>query len=218
MEYPCVFMVLDRIVSTEPDFKKTWLLHSIQEPDVNGKIITIVMDEKEYDGKMIVESLLPDDVNIARIGGPGREFWIESAQTNYTAEPRNEDSEPGAWRIEISPAVKNKSDIFLHVLFVMDDNTSSAPEVHKIDSDHLAGAKALDIVVLFSKSGQLLKNAEFKIDGKDTTKILVCDLSPGRWSVKHDNSEIGKHQVLKEGKCLYFKGSPGAYSMRHIQQ
>ena len=34
-------VIYDRVVSRNPSFKKTYLLHSIEEPVVNDKVVTI---------------------------------------------------------------------------------------------------------------------------------------------------------------------------------
>ena len=160
-----------------------------------------------------MESLLPDKVNISKVGGPGKEFWVESTQTNYEAETSGDAAEPGAWRIEISPVVMSKSDVFLHVMSVMHKDTPDSPDVEKIESSGIVGAKALDAAVLFSEDGQLLETAEFVITGGGETKILVCDLKLGVWSINRNGSEISNLKSEAEGKCLYFKGLPGKYSL-----
>ncbi len=218
-KYPCVFVVMDRVISTDPGFKKTWLLHSIQEPEIKGRTTTIIRDGEaygggEYGGKLVVETLLPEKTNISKIGGPGKEFWVESTQTNYEAKPKGDAAEPGAWRIEVSPVVQSKWNVFLHVLSVMDKDTLDGPDVQKVEVGSLAGAKVLDLAVFFSKDGQLLESTRFNIGGEGKTNILVCDLKPGVWSVKRDDAEVGEMRVDEEGKCLYLKGLPGDYSMR----
>ena len=217
-KYPCIFVVLDRVDSTDPEFRKTWLLHSIQEPEVEGNITTIIRDGKahgggEYGGKLVVESLLPAEVSISKVGGPGKDFWVESTQTNYEAKPKGDAAEPGAWRIEVSPVARNKSDVFLHVLSVMDKDTPHAPDVQKIEAGDLVGAKVLDSAVFFSRDGQMLRTARFDIAAEGEMKILVCDLKPGVWSIKRDNVEIGDTRVGKDGRCIYLTGLPGQYSM-----
>ncbi len=98
----------------------------------------------------------------------------------------------------------------------MDKVTPAGPEAQKLESDDLIGARSLDIAVLFSKSGKRLEKAEFDIDGENVTKILVCDLTPGVWSVMKDNAEIGKYRASEDGKCLYLKAAPGKYSMKFL--
>jgi hypothetical protein len=68
----------------------------------------------------------------------------------------------------------------------------------------------LDRAVLFSTSGDLLTATTFKADG--AAKYLVCDLQPGRWSVRGPSRADAT--VAPEGKCLYLTVRPGAYELK----
>ncbi len=212
--YPAVLIVFDRVISTDPTFKKIWLLHSIQEPEIEGQTVTVIRDGKaygggEYGGKLVVESLLPEQSRIAKVGGPGREFWIESTRTNYAAELKRDAVEPGAWRVEVSPAVERASDTFLHVLSVMDKDTPSGPEVRPIRAENFLGAQVLDFAVLFSADGMPQRSAELTLDRP--ARVLVCDLEPGRWRIMREASIVGEFQVTEDEGCLYFRAEAGDY-------
>ena len=43
-------------------------------------------------------------------------------------------------------------------------------------------------------------------------KYLVCDLQPGRWTVRGPSRADAT--VTPEGKCLYFTARPGAYELK----
>jgi heparin/heparan-sulfate lyase len=210
--YPAALIVYDRVVSSKPEFRKTWLLHSIEEPQVSGRTITIARTEAGYRGKLVAESLLPAQATITKVGGPGKEFWVESVQKNY-ATTKNPPAEPGAWRVEVSPSVSATSDQFLHVMTVMDASVPNGPEVLMLDGDDLIGARLLDRVVLFSKSGELLTRAAFSLAGPSPTKVLVCDLRPGRWSVTKDGAPLRTLQADGAGRCLYFQAGAGRYAL-----
>jgi hypothetical protein len=57
----------------------------------------------------------------------------------------------------------------------------------------------------------MLRTAELHADGEGS--ILVCDLEPGVWSIKRNNSEVNRLRVSEEGHCLYFQALPGKYSI-----
>jgi heparin/heparan-sulfate lyase len=219
--YPVVFMVYDRVISTDASFKKTWLIHSIQEPQVQNKDITIIRDEVEYDnngtydGKLVSETLLPSDATLTKVGGAGREFWVESMQTNY-ATTKGGAAEPCAWRVEVSPGTPNTDDRFLHVMAVMDKAASPASAGVVVQSDSLTGARKLDHVVLFSRSGNILKSGSFSLTGTDSCSILICDLEPGAWSVTKDAQDLTTCNATTEGKCIYFQGAGGDYQLRFL--
>ena len=210
--YPATLVVFDRISSTNSEFKKTWLLHSIQEPKIEGNKVTVLRDQEKYSGKLVEESLLPKNAAISKIGGEGKEFWIESANKNFYAS-KAAPAEPGEWRIEISPIDKNKDDLFLNVMTVMDKKTVNNPRVELIEGTNVVGAHFLNRIALFSKGGETLNNAMFVVNSEGNN-ILVCDLIPGYWTVEKDGKEIERNLVsTEEGKCVYFKGDAGNYKL-----
>jgi hypothetical protein len=83
-----VLFVLDRVRSTDPAFRKAWLLHGVSEPKVEGggavrdagqggtahanaRLATF----EDGEGRLRVHSLLPLDREVTVRGGPGFEFW-----------------------------------------------------------------------------------------------------------------------------------------------
>jgi len=216
--YPAALVVFDRVVATSPDFKKTWLLHSMDEPQVAGRGVTITRtgptydDSGEYNGKLVAESLLPEDADMVTVGGSGREFWVESTSTNYWTEKEGA-SEAGAWRVEVSPASPAASDRFLHVLTVMDASTASGPEVTLVRSGGHVGAALLDRMVLFNEEAGLLSAASFEVTGDGGRKVLVCDLAEGWWNVLSGGEIVATLLVTAEETCLYYEAAPGSYTL-----
>ncbi|MHC4662275.1 MAG: heparinase II/III domain-containing protein [Planctomycetota bacterium] len=219
--YPCVFISFDRITSTDASFRKTWLLHSIEEPQVNGRTVSVSRTGSEwqglgvYSGKLVLSSLLPGNVVIDKIGGPGQDFWIESASTNYATYKDRPSAEPGVWRIEISPSAQALSDSFLNVIVTMDTTTALGPAVDTIDTADFAGAGTMDRIVLFSKTGDLSNSANFDIPGSGEKKTLICGLSSGTWQLSRDGMPVSSLTVSEEGACAYFTGSPGTYDISY---
>jgi hypothetical protein len=81
-----VMLVFDRVVSTEPEFRKTWLLHGVNMPWVDGTGIQSSNGEEAFgnagqfrlqdgDGEVLVHTLLPKRHITSRRGGTGHEFW-----------------------------------------------------------------------------------------------------------------------------------------------
>ncbi len=81
-----VLLVFDRVVSTDPAFRKTWLLHGVNMPWVEGTGTQSSNGEETFgnasrfrmqegEGEMLVHTLLPANHVTARRGGEGHEFW-----------------------------------------------------------------------------------------------------------------------------------------------
>ena len=81
-----VLLVFDRVVSADPSFRKTWLLHGVNVPWIAGTGTASSNGEEAFanagqfrfqegEGEMLVHTLLPKDHVTSRRGGPGHEFW-----------------------------------------------------------------------------------------------------------------------------------------------
>ncbi|MBI3945209.1 MAG: heparinase II/III family protein, partial [Armatimonadetes bacterium] len=67
---PGHFVVFDRVTSKNPDYPKTWLLHTGNEPVFRGKEFRADQEE----GRIFCRTLYPLDATLEKIGGPGKEF------------------------------------------------------------------------------------------------------------------------------------------------
>lgn len=120
-----VLIVQDTVEATHAGFVKRWLLHSALQPQVSGRRFVLeraataaVTGQPRLEG----EVLFPRDARVLPIGGPGFEFFVDgrnydedgSIAANIARGPT--DLDPGAWRLEITPAVPAKEDRFLVVL------------------------------------------------------------------------------------------------------
>lgn len=216
---PAALVVFDHVVSKQADFRKTWLLHSIEEPDIQGTAFTVRRTLNGDSGMLRCETLLPDSPEIITIGGTGREFWVNG--TNYPADPQPNRPdiacERGAWRVEVSPSLNNKEDTFLHVIQVADNSCTSFHQVQKIENQHLTGVIAADRVVTFSKNGGLMADS-FTLalpDGPEW-KVLLTDLAQGRWQITTEGKAIRKFSIDSESGCTCQTLPPGYYQFNKI--
>jgi hypothetical protein len=123
---PNHFVILDRVTSTDPSFRKAWLLHTQNEPEIAGNTFRC----NEGDGRLFCRTLLPERASLTPIGGPGKEFWANGRnwELNETFKNNQKDFEErtgkamllGNWRMEVAPAEPSKEDIFLHLIQVGD--------------------------------------------------------------------------------------------------
>jgi hypothetical protein len=207
------------VISTDASFKKTWLLHCIQEPQIDGSTSLVIRNGKHfqrdvrYGGKLSVETLLPKEAVVTKVGGPGREFWIESAKRNFPT-TKGGAAEAGAWRIEVSPKIPNRHDMFLHVLTAMDAEASVETKAGVLSQANLVGASLRKVAVFFSRDGQLLETAEINLDGPKET-VLACDLKPGLWSAKKAG-QVTRIRVNSQAKTLLLEGAEGLIRLEYL--
>lgn len=222
-DHPGVLLVYDKLTSSNPDFKKTWLLHSQTEPEINGDTTTVRRNDNGYNGKLVNKTLMPaaDNATITKVGGPGNEYSVGGV--NYPNAQSNQvnSDESGAWRVEVSPVMASATDEFLNVMQVMDDAGGPMPlAVEQVTGDKMVGAKISDRVVLFGKESQPLNDtATFTVSGSDSDLyVLATDLAPGYWTVVKDGEAATvQYQVTEEQGGLYFQGSAGSYTLTRYE-
>jgi len=156
---PDMFVVFDRVVSTKPEYRKTWHIHPMQKPELQGNSFrwqayrpptNLRKPETEPLGWLVGSTLLPKQARTEIIGGKGRECWVNG--TNYHT-VRGEDVSRGhfteqdqndwkhSWRIDVQPARKSTEDLFLHVLQTFPDKPVAEAKVELIEQDTTVGAK-----------------------------------------------------------------------------
>jgi heparin/heparan-sulfate lyase len=143
------------VVSSKPDFKKFWLLHSIEEPTIEANQITIKRTKNGDSGMLVNTVLLPEmsNADIVSVGGKGKDFWVFG--TNYTNDPRPGDDEAlerGEWRVEITPQKAAAEDYYLNAMQITDHTQQKLLDVKRIDGDKVVGVQLADRVVTFSKT------------------------------------------------------------------
>lgn len=193
---PDHLVVFDQAESFNKDFKKRWLLHTINEPKVKGSLATAeragaafrftAWDKRlkhtitagkdhpffrkhpdckwyagyqpqlyQYDGVMYVRTLLPENPEIIKVGGPGKECWLDGAnhdgaggsevgakKKKVAFRPHTGEGETGRWRLEISPAVAAENDLFLNVIQVGLKSKGSKPTAARLlAADNSTGAE-----------------------------------------------------------------------------
>ncbi len=134
-----VVVIFDNIDSTNANFRKKWLLHTVEEPIINknsfSTFVTPSAENNQLGGRLDGKILYPKNAYVQSIGGKNFEFFIDNKNynENYTLEKfmkkRRQPSEPGNWRVEIIPSDPSINDIFLVVLL---PSISMNKPAHKI--------------------------------------------------------------------------------------
>lgn len=118
---PDYFAICDTVESAKDNQPQTWLLHSQNEPVENGD--TFRFDEGA--GRLFCRTFLPKDFKRTKIGGPGKEFWVDGK--NYPlgktrleeyASRRIQNPLWGNWRMEITPGKAVRKVRFLNLIQV----------------------------------------------------------------------------------------------------
>ena len=131
---PEFFVIFDRVEATRPEFRRHFFLHVPTEPQIAGNHLNwLSLPEADGDtevlsqgrSRMFLTTVLPQNAEIVKRGGPGREAWghpLEpTAQYNHVAEGR---SKPPIcpWRIEVADPNPGTTTLFLHVFEIADES------------------------------------------------------------------------------------------------
>lgn len=214
---PAAMIIFDKIVSAKPEFKKQWLLHSIEKPEISNDGF-VVKRTKDGDRGMLYNSVLLPEINnceINAIGGPGKEFWVNGV--NYENKPQANRPDPrnerGEWRVEISPKNHEKEDYFLNVIQVADNKCKDMHKATLLKSEKTVGVMISDRIVTFSKdSNTLYGKFNLDINKEGTFKIVMTDMKSGTWQVKKDGKIFIPYKwVRSDDGILSFEGGKGHY-------
>ena len=213
-QHPAAMVVFDRIKSSDKDFKKTWLLHTKNIPQVEGTRVVASVTNDGYNGKITLDVLSPQNHVINIVEGGDGDAWVNG--TNYFAKIKEGTiNEGGGSRIEISPAEANELDYFLNVMQVGDADGPEALPVQAIESDTHMGAVLMDRVVVFAKQRDRLdQDISFSFDGEGMFKITVADCMAGTWKVEKDGRYLTEVSAAEEGGVLSFIGEKGHYTIQ----
>ena len=158
---PSHIVVFDRASATRSEYRKQWLLHTANEPAMDGK--TFRADQA--DGRLFCRTLLPDDAVLHKVGGPGKEFMADGVNWSFLPEAQLNKPEGwvpeymGRWRVEVDPGAPRLTDVFLHLIQVGDRSLATmngAETTVAADSVSLTFAHARGNVMLrFASVGQV---------------------------------------------------------------
>jgi heparin/heparan-sulfate lyase len=221
---PAALVVFDRVANADPAFRKYWLLHTQEEPRIDGPSAIIDCTQNGDTGRLILDALLPaaDNADLVKVGGPGKEFYVFGTNYANDVEPAmlaRSSMEPGAWRIELSPKTTRNENLFLNVIQVTDTKSPSRLPIRYTETPDRVGciieAPATTWMVLLRKDNTRSAAAvEFTIPGPNPARILLTDLTPGPWQARQKNSAARLDLTVPEhsaAACLQL--TPGPWTL-----
>ncbi len=185
---PDYFLIFDRIESVKPEYKKQWLLHTQNEPQIEGRRFRA----DEGQGRLFCLTLLPKDAQLAKVGGPGKEFWanginweLNDAVKRMDARQRKKTGKGmlwGHWRVEVTPGAPRTRDAFLHFIQVGDQaSLARMTPCRLVERDGAVGARfeagGMTVEVQFAAQGapgghiRIVSAGKTLVDRDLTTKV-----------------------------------------------
>ncbi|NQT01649.1 MAG: PDZ domain-containing protein, partial [Planctomycetes bacterium] len=140
---PGIFVIFDRVCSTNPQFKKTWLLQAMKEPADTSQDMVVTNGK----GRLFIQTLLPENPQIKLVTG------ADSYSYDGNKYPPGRDTGPSPQcRIEISPPEPATVDYFLHVLTATDTATTSVEKAALNVTDQSVMVMVGPAEITFTKS------------------------------------------------------------------
>lgn len=218
-ESPLIFTVYDYVKSTDPAFKKSFLMHTVTEPELEGDTATYVMKN----GRLTLISMT-DGATLTKHGGAGKTFFINEekgslnvAEDGHGTAARKGDSDILAdgemWgRIQIDAEGKAENH-FLNVIIASDAEYKKTPQFRKFESAAFVGAMADGVAMLFAKGMQRTSDAlSFRLEGTGKTRCFVSGLVSGEWRVSTE-SGVKTVSVPEDSGLLVLEAEAGGVSL-----
>ncbi|HPA18747.1 MAG TPA: heparinase II/III family protein [Verrucomicrobiae bacterium] len=186
---PDYFIVYDRVGAADASYRKEWLLHTQEQPVVNGHVLRA----DEHQGRLFCETLLPEGARLSLVGGPGKEFW--SSGRNWELDQKFLANEMkaaartgrkplfGNWRLEVSPASPARDDRFLHVLTACEQSVATPVAARLLKTEAQDGVEITlsgrTVTALFNRTGEVGGSIVIREDtGKRHAQTLANAIQP----------------------------------------
>jgi|GEM_PF-3458629 len=216
-------VIFDDVIARDPSWQKSWLLHSIHRPQVEGDCKLIEGSEADGiidytgplffldngSGRLFGRILLPHNRRIRLIGGIHYDSWVNGVNYYAGRDGRkkniSEDKHEtyGRWRIEVQPVTGQKQDRFLHVLMPTTTKTQRMPDAEPISSasGDLQGAlikdEKLARVVMFYEGKSASPQIEYKFSDAIRDSLNVITNLPADAGFDVHVTKIGADLVVK---------------------
>ena len=226
-QVPAALVVFDRVVSANPAFRKFWLLHTLEEPWVQGATASVDRTEHDSRGRLNVDVLLPaaDAAEFSKIGGPGKEYWVFGKNyTNDVAPERMARSsiESGAWRLDLTPKRPAEEDLFFTVMQTTNRNSPARWPVTRLEANDrvgclIDGADAQWLVSLRKDNQRSGERVPLRAAGAKSCRVLVADLVAGKWQARHEVTGATRDfEVTAEAGAGWFEGPGGTWTVAKL--
>jgi heparin/heparan-sulfate lyase len=218
-DVPAALIIFDRIISTNPSFRKYWLLHSFEEPSVDGAVSDITVTQNGWSGRLVNTTLLPvaDNLQIEKVGGPALKHWVFGQSFESNPRPRGDGTvyEDAEWRIQLSPIAESAEDLFLNCMLITDGENDRLPLVSGISQGDRVGVLVADRALLFNRNTEASDSrVTFMVPGGKRYRIFVADLAEGIWQVRRNGEvHLSGLPVHDTQGALLFEGPAGNYEL-----
>jgi hypothetical protein len=212
---PDIVVVWDQLDALDAEYEKAWLLHTVNKPRQNPDGTVTITENR---GQLVLTPLLPENVEIRKIGGPGREFEVNGRNMVLEHHPNPPaPAQPGAWRLEVIPEQQRKDDTFLNVMELGDAGGEPRYDFERAGTTTLEGALSDSLVILFARHRGTGEDAMLELILPEPinpgSRVFICGLVPGGIYELHNREHklttcsAGKAGVIQVNIALNVTGT-----------
>jgi hypothetical protein len=233
-------IVFDRVNSTDPSYKKKWLLHTPNKLVGGTEVVAVgtasngiievdgdtiaddTMTMTNGTGKLFLQVLLPASYTVNKVGGLSYRYYVEddgddsdgydgSNHDGYTEQSWHD---YGNWRIEVSPKAANNFDTFLNVLTPRSAVTGPVDLGVVLRADALATVMKLGgHVIGLGTSGAIDADLTYDMPGGGSFDHLIVDLMPSAYYKVTGESGYQVAPANEEGVATFTEAAGGAHQI-----
>lgn len=212
---PAIIILSDKMITSNPEFKKYWQINTLNTPDINNDFITLTNSLDGRVGKTHIKLLEPasNEYTISLLSGDDANSSFEYKYEVPGRIIQNNYPEASGHRIMVSPIKEEKEDNFLTVFQVLNENVTPLEVTHKKNNSFYE--------VLFSNyfvcinNGLELMNNEIEISIPNklkSSKVIIHGVEEGKWNISSIDKQINFDVDVRSNKnTIYFQSSGGVY-------
>ena len=205
---PLLFFVYDDLVTRKASYKKTFLLHAQQKPEITSDGFVLVQNTKNGNNGMLIVQSCAEPTDITLIAGCPVNGTEMPLCKSY---PEDSVCEIGWGRVEISPRHTACENRLLTVMYACDACRQVEPmKAEPLETPKLLGAALQQVTVLFLKDiDSYQETLSFTCTGTGEQQIYLAGLAEGVWKILRNGTALGEATVTADGRLLHFSSLPG---------
>ena len=214
---PLVMLVHDTVEAKDKNFRKSFLLHTNNEPTLNKEEMSAYATFGE--GRITLRSLYGANA-MEKIGGEGKAYWISNSDfynsdgtlcgKNCTDEFSPTDNSELIWgRLEIICQGKECEEL-LNLIVVTDKDVEAQKPTAFSDKDGVLTVEIMDILAAFvTKAAEHRAEYTVTVTNPEGARCHIAGLDMGQWQIKTSAGDCTTVTITEDSSVLSFFAKPG---------
>lgn len=214
---PAVIIMADKMITSNPNFKKYWQINTLNRVLVSDNLITLENTKQGRTGKTHVQLLLPErsdyTTTVLSEADANSSFTFQYEVPGRIIE-RNF-PEANAHRIMLSPVKHSKEDNFISFFQMSDDHVAPVQVEYREDVHHHVVSFANHVVSMCKQLDLIQGKFSMYIPEPNShSKVLITGLKEGKWNVRRKDGKVNFDMVvLPKRNTIYFQALGGYYTI-----